>query len=100
MIVLYIALYIALFDFVIALYIALRGTCREYTLVYGSTCWRWRHYRGGGGPLWLVREVAAIWGGPLWVVRGQIYGFTNTCVCINYNSSLTDLLRDHDIQLA
>ena len=38
-IVLYIALYIALFDFVIALYIALRGTCREYTLVYGSTCW-------------------------------------------------------------
>ena len=55
---------------------------------------------GGGGPLWLVREVAAIWGGPLWVVRGQIYGFTNTCVCINYNSSLTDLLRDHDVQLA
>ena len=42
MIVLYIALYIALFDFVIALYIALRGTCREYTLVYGSTRWR-RH---------------------------------------------------------
>ena len=38
-IVLYIALYIALFDFVIALYIALRGTCREYTLVYGSTRW-------------------------------------------------------------
>ena len=35
-----IVLYIALFDFVIALYIALRGTCREYTLVYGSTRWK------------------------------------------------------------
>ena len=53
-----------------------------------------------GSPPRLVREVAAIWGGPLWVVCGQIYGFTNTCVCINYNSSLTDLLRDHDVQLA
>ena len=72
--------------------------CRGVLLCSRSV--RWRHYRGGGGPLWLVREVAAIWGGPLWVVRGQIYGFTNTCVCINYNSSLTDLLRDHDVQLA